>query len=192
MALETPLKKKRQLDNDHDDNDGCQTPKQIEGFQLSSPVPRSPAIKILHNASTRIVKHQIQHLRRHKSHLQKDTETSRSHLQDTLEPDLYHKTQSLAEKTKQHLHEKVKTTHITKFTQLQRPFTYNIPEANNNTNLKTVINLSSKSLTPSQTSLLAKGRKYVPVAVKINTDAFFTSIESGLEQLAPNGNADYL
>ncbi|XP_067676482.1 uncharacterized protein [Haliotis asinina] len=164
------------------------------GFQLSSPVPRSPAInKILHNASTRIVKHQIQHLRRHKSHLHKDIETSRSHLQDTLESDLYHKTQSLAEKTKQHLHEKVKTTHITKFTQLQRPSTSNIPEAdNNNTNLKTVINLSSKPLTPSQTSLLAKGLKYVPVAAKINTDAFITSIESGLQQLAPNGNVDYL
>ncbi|XP_067667598.1 uncharacterized protein [Haliotis asinina] len=96
-------------------------------------------------------------------------------------------------KTKQHLHEKVKTTHITKFTQLQRPSTSNIPEAdNNNTNLKTVINLSSKPLTPSQTSLLAKGLKYVPVAAKINTDAFITSIESGLQQLAPNGNVDYL
>ncbi|XP_067648864.1 uncharacterized protein [Haliotis asinina] len=92
------------------------------GFQLSSPVPRSPAInKILHKASTRIVKHQIQHLRRHKSHLQKDIETSRSHVQDTLEPDLYHKAQSLSERTKQHLHEKVQTTHIIKFTQLQRP-----------------------------------------------------------------------
>ncbi|XP_067653133.1 uncharacterized protein [Haliotis asinina] len=117
----------------------------------------------------------------------------RSHLQDTLESDLYHKTQSLAEKTKQHLHEKVKTTHITKFTQLQRPSTSNIPEAdNNNTILKTVINLSSKPLTPSQTSLLAKGLKYVPVAAKINTDAFIASIESGLQQLAPNGNVDYL
>ncbi|XP_067656380.1 uncharacterized protein [Haliotis asinina] len=63
---------------------------------------------------------------------------------------------------------------------------------NNNTNLKTVINLSSKALTPSQTSLLAKGLKYVPVAAKINTDAFITSIESGLQQLAPNGNVDYL
>ncbi|XP_067657909.1 uncharacterized protein [Haliotis asinina] len=155
------------------------------GFQLSSPVPRSPAInKILHNASTRIVKHQIQHLRRHKSHLQKDIETSRSHLQDTLEPDLYHKTQSLAEKTKQHLHEKVKTTHITKFTHLKCPPTSNIPEANNTTNPKTVINLSSKALTPSQTSLLAKGLRYVPVTAKINTDAFITSIESGLQQLA--------
>ncbi|XP_067667356.1 uncharacterized protein [Haliotis asinina] len=82
---------------------------------------------------------------------------------------------------------------ITKFTQLQRPSTSNIPEAdNNNTNLKTVINLSSKPLTPSQTSLLAKGLKYVPVAAKINTDAFITSIESGLQQLAPNGNVDYL
>ncbi|XP_067665035.1 uncharacterized protein [Haliotis asinina] len=110
---------------------------------------------------------------------------------DTLEPDLYHKTQSLAEKTKQHLHEKVKTTHITKFTQLQRPPTSNIPEANNTTNPKTVINLSSKPLTPSQTSLLAKGLKYVPVTAKINTDAFITSIESGLQQLAPNGNVDY-
>ncbi|XP_067681538.1 uncharacterized protein [Haliotis asinina] len=60
------------------------------------------------------------------------------------------------------------------------------------TNLKTVINLSSKPLTPSQTSLFAKGLKYVPVAATINTDAFSTSIESGLQQLAPNGNVDYL
>ncbi|XP_046581194.1 uncharacterized protein LOC124288670 [Haliotis rubra] len=43
-----------------------------------------------------------------------------------------------------------------------------------------------------QTSLLAKGLKYVPVSAKINTDAFITSIESGLQQLAPNGNVDYL
>ncbi|XP_067668377.1 uncharacterized protein [Haliotis asinina] len=34
--------------------------------------------------------------------------------------------------------------------------------------------------------------KYVPVTAKINTDAFITSIESGLQQLAPNGNVDYL
>ncbi|XP_067679736.1 uncharacterized protein [Haliotis asinina] len=64
--------------------------------------------------------------------------------------------------------------------------------ANNKTNLKTFINLSSKPLTPSQASLLAKGLKYVPVAAKINTDAFITSIESILQQLAPNGNVDYL
>ncbi|XP_067685392.1 uncharacterized protein [Haliotis asinina] len=162
------------------------------GFQLSSPVPRSPAINKIqcqHQNSqapdTAPTPPQVPPPKRH-------FETSRSHLQDTLEPDLYHKTQSLAEKTKQHLHEKVKTTHITKFTQLQRPPTSNIPEANNTTNPKTVINLSSKPLTPSQTSLLAKGLKYVPVTAKINTDAFITSIESGLQQLAPNGNVDYL
>ncbi|XP_046582567.1 uncharacterized protein LOC124289942 [Haliotis rubra] len=34
------------------------------------------------------------------------------------------------------------------------------------------------------------GLKYVPVSAKINTDAFITSIESGLQQLAPNGNVD--
>ncbi|XP_067676379.1 uncharacterized protein [Haliotis asinina] len=82
---------------------------------------------------------------------------------------------------------------MTEASYLQRPSTSNIPEVNNNnTNLKTVINLSSRPLTPSQTSLLAKGLKYVPAAAKINTDAFITSIESGLQQLAPNGNVDYL
>ncbi|XP_048250664.1 heparanase-like [Haliotis rufescens] len=34
--------------------------------------------------------------------------------------------------------------------------------------------------------------KYAPVSAKTNTDAFFTSVEDGLQQLPPNDNVDYL
>ncbi|XP_046548528.1 uncharacterized protein LOC124258500 [Haliotis rubra] len=164
-----------------------------KGLQISSPVHRSPAVdKILHKASHLLVKNQIHQIRRRKSDLEAQRESMISKLEDTLQPDLYHKTMLLSQSSRDQLNQKVKLTHIKKLSKLQQPVHKHAKATIAKTGIKTVVNLSSNNLTEAQTSLLAKGLKYVPVSAKINIDAFITSIESGLQQLAPNGNVDYL
>ncbi|XP_067687087.1 uncharacterized protein [Haliotis asinina] len=124
------------------------------GLKRRSPIHTdNPFIfKILHQASSRILKVQVQQLRRKKASLENYEVQQPPAADKPIGKTIRHET-------------------YTK---------------------KTVINLSSKQLTTAQTSLLCKGLKFVPTCSNIKTDEYIIGIESGLQQLAPNGNIDYL
>lgn len=165
-----------------------------KGLQLTTPLQSTPAVaKILHQASTRLVKHQIQQLRSQKVHLNTDINASQTQIQNLLDFSTYEKLQSITAVATDNQNQRTRNNLIKKFNTLKERQQPRLPQSNKRpTHSKTVINLSSKLLTEAQTSLLAKGLKFVPTNVKKNTDSYITGIESGLQQLAPNGNIDYL
>ncbi|XP_067667509.1 uncharacterized protein [Haliotis asinina] len=169
-----------------------------KGLQLKTSLRRSaPAIaKILHEASSKILKHQISNLRQGRSHLHQAIQNGKSTLKHQLESDIYEKIQNITATSSKSLHDKIRTNHIKKFQDL---LNHNVKNRNKTARKnrddylnKTVINLSSKPLTTSQISLLSKGLSYVLTNPRPNPDVYISDIEKGLQQLAPNGNVDYL
>ena len=114
-------------------------------------------------------------------------------LKDTLPWDTFSDVQRLQAEANGKLQQKVKAKQQKKLQNLKSETKLNTTHADAPTKIpKTVVNLSSKSLTEDQQCILGKGFKYVLTQLHKNHDDFIASVELGLQKLAPGGKVDYL
>ncbi|XP_046546592.1 uncharacterized protein LOC124256661 [Haliotis rubra] len=162
-----------------------------KGLRLTSPVHSPASSNILNKASSLLVRETIQHHRKTKVLTLTNIIEQQHQLQNILHPENYSKMRHLQTKANQNLDARTKKTHITKFNKLRPSTSTRTSPPRKEYLKKTVINLSSKNLSEDDITVLAKGLKFSPT-VRLNNDTFIANIETGLQQLAPGGNVDYL
>ncbi|XP_064613315.1 uncharacterized protein LOC135477092 [Liolophura sinensis] len=168
-----------------------------KGLRLRSPVHSQSAHKILQQASRLLVKERIRHHRKTKAHSLAAIVDQQDKIQSILQPEEYAQLRQAQTESNRQLNSKIKSSQQQKFNNLRQSTRepahrhQSEPVRTQYIN-KTVVNLSTKALTPHQLSLLAKGLNFVPTTKTIPKDDFIVDIEEGLQQLAPGGHIDYL
>ena len=163
------------------------------GLQLKSPVKSPAALKIIENASKRLVRERIRSHRSQKAACTEQAQQIHASLESTLSQEMYQKLCKVQDTSNRRVDYKTKETHKKKFAALtSRQTTRKEKHPTVEQPAKTVINLSSKTLSDDQTRVLSKGLKFAPTMRTNNHDDFISNIEKGLQQLAPGGKIDFL
>ncbi|XP_064616820.1 uncharacterized protein LOC135480823 [Liolophura sinensis] len=159
---------------------------------LKCPVHSHAAKKIINAASKLLVKERIHHHRNTKARTLTTITQLQEKLRSTLSDQHYKSLRQAQTNSNQRLDEKIEGSQKRKFELLSKHTNRESTQRPTSHTSKTVINLSSRTLTPNEATLLAKGLNYIPTQDKIPRGDFVSAIEKGLQQLAPGGNVDYM
>jgi len=167
------------------------------GLKLKSPYKSKDADKILQDASKKLLRERINHYRKTRSFQEKEQESLMRTVFNTLTEQDNSTILELQERSTNLLNSKIRDKQLLKFSKLKTTQQSCNKGQHDNDDYdkyikKTVHNYSDRILTKDETKVLAKGLSYIPTTKKSNTDEYITSIEQGLQQLAPGGNVNYL